>query len=337
MNAQPRAGWRLALIGLGAVGWAVFAWVTIFAITSGWQMTTGHVRLVDWHVFDAGARQLIARDLYRIPLEIEGLPLSATQFRLPPFSAVWALPLAGLPVDDVAGVIWQWLAEASIAGTAVITAMIAGLRSPVLWAGIGLGLLSVTLWYLEGLHLGTNNYLVLLLVAAFCWCYLTGHWRSAGLLLGLAVATKLWPAALAVVAVRERRWTVLGWAAVLLAVQALVIVAWLGPDIVGHVLGTVGDSIPPTGFLLGPTAIPGLREVWNSGLGLAVAIGLLLIPARGRLGLGLAVLAAMAVVGNLWIHYGPTVLFAAALIGIAWRSPRTDVAATAMHSAPMTK
>jgi len=316
MNALPRAGWRLALIGLGAVGWGVFLWVTIFAITTGWQMTSGHVRLVDWHVFDAGARQLVARDLYRTPLEIQGLPLSATQFRLPPFSAALALPLAGLPVDDVAGVIWQGLAATSIAGAVVIVAVIARLHSPVLWAGIAVGLLSVTLWYLEGLHLGTNNYLVLLLVAAFCWCYLTGRWRLAGLLLGLAVATKLWPATLAVVAIRERRWPVLGWATAFLAAQAAVVLAWLGPDVVGSILATLGEPIPPTGYLLGPTAISGLREVWNSGAGLAVGVGLLLIPARGRLGLGLAILAAMAVIANLWIHYGPTILFALALIGM---------------------
>jgi hypothetical protein len=314
MNPIQRLLPRAAVLILGAAGWGIFAYVTFYAISTGWQATTGHVRLVDWHVFDAGARQLLARDLYRVPLQIEGLPLSASEFRLPPFSAVWALPLTGLAVDSVAGVIWQVVAAVSIAGAAVLAAMIARLASPFFWSGLVLGPLSLTLWYLEGLHLGTNNYLVLLIVAAFCWCYLAGQWRAAGLLLGLAVATKLWPATLAVVALRERRWSVLGWALAFLVAQAAAVLVWLGPDVVGHMLRTVAEPIPPTGYLLGPTAIPGIREVWNAGLGLAVGIGFLLLPARGRTGLGLAILAALAAIGNLWIHYGPTILFAIALI-----------------------
>ncbi len=266
--------------------------------------------------------RLLARDLYRVPLQIDGLPLSASEFRLPPFSAVWALPLSGLAVDSVAGVIWQVVAAASIAGAVVLAAMIARVPSSFFWAGLLLGPLSLTLWYLEGLHLGTNNYLVLLIVAAFCWCYLAGQWRAAGLLLGLAVATKLWPATLAVVALRERRWSVLGWALAFLVAQAVAVLVWLGPDVVGPMLRTVAEPIPPTGYLLGPTAIPGVREVWNAGLGLAVGVGLVLLPARSRLGLGLAILAALAVIGNLWIHYGPTIIFAFALIVVATVSRR---------------
>jgi hypothetical protein len=322
MNAIQRVLPRAALLILGAAGWGIFAYVTFYAITTGWQATTGHVRLVDWHVFDAGARQLLARDLYRVPLQIDGLPLSASEFRLPPFSAVWALPLAGLAVDSVAGVVWQVVAAASIAGAAVLAAMIARLPSPFFWAGLVLGPLSLTLWYLEGLHLGTNNYLVLLIVAAFCWCYLAGQWRAAGLLLGLAVATKLWPAALAVVALRERRWSVLGWALAFLVAQAVAVLVWLGPDVVGAMLRTVAEPIPPTGYLLGPAAIPGVREAWNAGLGLVVGGALLLLSARGRMGLGLAILAALSVIGNLWIHYGPTIIFAFALIVVAAVSHR---------------
>jgi hypothetical protein len=324
MNPIRRVPPHAVLLAMGGVGWGIFAYVTFYAITTGWQLTTGHVRLVDWHVFDAGARQLLVRDLYRVPIQLDGLPLSASEFRLPTFSAVWALPLAGLPVDSVAGVIWQVVAAASIAGAAVLAASLARLSSPFFWAGLAVGPLAWTLWYLEGLHLGTNNYLVLLIVAAFCWTYLGGKWRAAGVLLGLAVATKLWPATLAVVAIREGRWTVLGWAIVFLVAQSVAVLLWLGPDILGFMLRTVAEPIPPTGYLLGPTAIPGIREVWNAGLGLAVGIGLLLLPARGRLGLGLAILAAMAVIGNLWIHYAPTLLFALALIG-------SDIATTAFE------
>jgi hypothetical protein len=51
---------------------------------------------------------------------------------------------------------------------------------------------------------------------------------------------------------------------------------------------------------------------------------LVLIPARGRLGLGLGILAGMAAVPNLWRHYLPTVAVGFLLLAFGTRDPRRD-------------
>ena len=307
----------LAVVALG--GWGVFVAVSAATIMRGGAAGTGDVFQVDWHVYWAGARDLVNGDLYRVPLDAGGRTLSAEQFSLPPLSAAWAIPLLALPVL-VGGYVWQTLAVAAIGASAIAAASI--LRQPRSWltAGLVLGPLALTFPYIEGLHLGTNNFLVLALVAGATWAYLARRDTAAGLLFGLAIATKLWPAALLVVALRERRLRVAGWAAAVVGVQGLVLFGWLGFDAIGPAVDTFRDPIPPTGYLIGPTAVPGLRDAWQSGLGLVVAIGLLALPLRGRAGIGVAILAGLAVVPNLWVHYAPTVLFAAALIAFdVWR------------------
>lgn len=304
---------RRALLVLSVLGWAVFAYVTVFAITTGWQLTTGHVRLVDWHVYLAGARDLSEGALYSRPITLGAYPMSSPEFNLPPLAAAWALPLLGLPVDT-GGAIWQVLAAVSIGGAAIAAADLAGLSRPWTWAGIALGAVGLTLVYLEGLHLGTNNYLTLGLVAGAVWAYLRGHDRWAGVALALAIATKLWPVVLLVVVLRDRRWEVVGWCSGLLAIQVVIFSIWLGPGAWSEMARLIVIHIPPTGILIGPTAVPGLRDAWNSGLGIAVMATLLLIPAHGRMALGLAILAGLAPIANLWVHYAPTILFALALV-----------------------
>lgn len=303
----------MALTAAGLAGWAAFAYLTYFTLTTGWQLTTGGVRQVDWHVFTIGARDLLDHRLYGYPLESGGLVLSTTQFNHPPMSAAWAIPLLPLPLT-VGGTVWQVVAAASVAFSAVAAASISGLRRPWLWAGMGLGLLSFTPVYLEGLHLATNNYLELGLVAAFAWLSTARQDRGAGILLGLAIATKGWPLALVVLLLRERRWSVLAWAAGVVAVQGVIFLAWLGPELPGQLIDAMRVKVPPTGLLFGPTAVDWMRPIWNSGVSLLVTVLLLAIPARGRIGLGLGVLAGLAPIANLWIHYAPTALFAAVLI-----------------------
>ena len=335
MNAAVHAKSYLArrvanaeLLVLGVLGWIAFAFLTIVTVAAGWELTKGGVRQVDWHVYVAGAQDLLAHRLYAVALDLGGLVLSATQFNLPPLSAVWAVPLLPLPIE-VGGEVWQLIAAASIAITAVLTAFIVGVRRPLLSAGAILGPLSFSIVYLEGLHLGTNNYLVLAMVGGFAWLMLRRRDRWAGLALGLAIGTKGWPVALVVPMVRERRWRVLGWAAATVLLQAVVFLLWLGPGFPVRMLETLREIPPPTGFLFGPSSVSGLRFIWESGGGVVVAVLLLALPLRGRSGIGAAILAGLAPIGNLWIHYGPTVMFAAALIlGDAWwrlRAGRPDV------------
>lgn len=298
---------------LAVSGWLSFLYMTWFALTDGAALTVGGVFQVDWHVYWAGARDLMDRDLYRVPLDAGGLPLSTKAFNLPPLSAAWALPLLGLPTA-LAGYVWQVVAASAIATAGIIALEILSVPRPWLWAGLVLGPLAFTLLYLEGLHLATNNYLMLGLVAVGSWFYIRGRDTTAGMLFGLAIATKLWPAVLLVVATRERRWRVIGWALAVTLVQGAVLFGWLGVDAMGLLLANLWTPIPPTGLLVGPTAITGLRDVWNSGLGVVVALVLLVLPLRGRMAVGAAILAGMAPISNLWIHYAPTLLFGFALL-----------------------
>jgi Glycosyltransferase family 87 len=304
---------------LAGAGWLLFAYITVTALRSG--ATSGEVFQVDWHVYWAGANDLVSGDLYRVPLDAGGRELSAEQFKLPPLSAVWAVPLLAVPIDS-GGYVWQVIAALSIAATAVVACAAARIERPLLAAGLILGPLSLTLLYVEGLHLATNNYLVLGLVAGGAWCYLEGRDRWAGVLIGLAVATKLWPATLLIVALRERRLSVVLWAVGTLIVQALVVLPWLGIDILPALADVWRTEIPPTGFLIGPTAVPGLRDIWNSGLGAVVALVLLVLPLRKHAALGAAILAGLAPIENLWIHYGPTLLFAAGLLAVGVANAR---------------
>jgi hypothetical protein len=181
------------------------------------------------------------------------------------------------------------------------------------------------LLYVEGLHLGTNNYLVLALVAGYAWLYLRGADAVAGTLLGLAIAIKLWPAVLLVVALRDRRLQVAAWAITVGVGVTVALFAWLGPDAVPAFVRTLQTEIPATGFLIGPTALAGVRELWNGGVGVGVGLALLALPLRGSAGIGAAIIAGLCAIPNLWIHYGPTVLVAFALVASGFVGRRSGL------------
>lgn len=302
---------RVLLRAAGVGGWFLFVLVTSAVLARG--PAVGEVFQVDWHVSRVGLDQLADRTLYRAALETSGLVVSTPIFNLPPLMAAAAAPFGALPVLT-GGYAWQILGALGVAAAALVAAERSGVRRPMAFAGVALGVLAVTPLYVEGLHLATNNYLLLGLVAGVAHAYLGGHDRTAGVLLGLAIAAKLWPAALLVVAVRDRRWPVAAWALGVAAAGTLPLFAWLGTDSVMAFVSAVRTEIPPTGYLIGPTAIDGVREAWNAGLGWAVAVGLLLVPASGPVALGLAILAGLAPIANLWIHYAPTLLLAGALV-----------------------
>jgi hypothetical protein len=319
----------LVVTGLAVLGWLLFGFITWFALAVAPSMATGKTFQVDWNVYATGGRDLLHHTLYRVPLDANGAPLSSPVFNLPPLSALWAVPLLALP-SDAAGYIWQLVAAASIATTTVITLTIWKVRRPVLLAGIVLGPLSITLFYLVGIHVATNNYFMLALVAGGCLFYLRRRDTLAGLFLGLAIATKLWPITILIFALREKRWRTVGVACGLLAVQGLAFLAWLGVDSVAPMISAFGVDIPPTGYLIGPSAFETTRGLWNGGLGALFAIGILALPLRGRSGMGIAIIAGLAPITNLWIHYAPTVFFglsctASALRGQSppFREPRS--------------
>jgi hypothetical protein len=331
---------RLWLALAGAAGWVTFIGVTIryLVVTLERRAEQPFFIHFDWHAYLAGAHALLDRGLYREPLELGGTPLPLESFNMPPLAAAEAallIPLGQTP----GGLVWQVIGAAGVGFAAVALARLAGARwgAALLAGGAMLGgymlvdhiALPDEASYWWGLSLGTNNYLVLGLVAAVAVAYRAGHTRLAGIGLGLAVATKLWPVTLLVLLLRERSWQVIAWTAGTLVVQGVVWLAWLGPDAVGPGIRALGSEEPDPGLIIGPAALRELASWWPSWIGWAVGAALLAIPARGHLGMGLGILAGLAVITNLWGHYLPTVLFGGGLLAIGlsewWRARRAAV------------
>ena len=139
-----------------------------------------------------------------------------------------------------------------------------------------------------------------------------------GLLLGVAIATKLWPATFLVVLARERDWRTFGWAAGTAAAITVVLILWLGGlSVIGPMVAAlqVRDEIGPDRFVLGITWLRENISWWPDWGGYAISLLILLIPAKGMTGYGLATLAGMAAIPNLWRHYWATVIFGVLLLG----------------------
>jgi len=324
---------RASLLGLTALalgGWIFFMFATWIAIVEGPALTSGDIDHVDWHVYDAGARDLVDGSLYRHPLQLDDRSLSSPEFNLPPMSAAVALPLAWLPID-VGAVIWQILAAVSLAAAIVLAFAAIGVPYPFLWAGFVAAALSVVNPVLEGLDIGTNNYLVLGLVALFAFGYLHRRDTLAWTALAVAISLKVWPALLLVMVIRDKRWRVAGLTIAAVALQGLLFLALLGPDVIPAALQAAHVSIKPIGTVLGPSGWPATRTIWNAGLNLVVAFLVVAIPARGAAAIGLGVLAGLATIVNLWGSYLPTLLIGlwwlAAGVAMTLRSRRTRMLA----------
>lgn len=316
---------RRLLVGTGGFGWLYFVGLSLAHIIVGaldgdpplWW-------LHDWHVHWAGARDLVERDLYHEALVLPGWPLPTPAFNLPPGSALIALPF--LPLGrELGGITWLLLGFGCLVGASAAASHL--LRLELAWAWIGMALLAYTgiPFFVGQIVLGNVNHIMLALLVAFAVTYLRGSERTAGILLGAAIAIKVWPVALAVLLVRERRWRTLTWAGGLVAVQGLAVLAWLGPDVLFPMTDALRIAIPydQTSVVLWTTwaRIALDAPAW---LGPAAAVALLLIPARGPLGLGLGLLAGLSLINNVWSHYLPTFALSALLIGVG-------IAATRFH------
>ncbi|MDQ3879638.1 MAG: DUF2029 domain-containing protein [Chloroflexota bacterium] len=304
---------ELAAAVLGAAGWGLYASMTVFALAvSRGVMRSAVTFQFDWHVYATGASDLVDRSLYRVPLTGPAAPVD--WFNLPPMSALWPLPLLPLPLE-IGGYAWQVIGAACLALAAVLTARTLAVAMPLRLSGIALGVLALNPGVLDGIVEGTNNYLVLALVAGFAFAYIRRHDRWAGILLGLAIATKLWPVTLAVLLLRERRWVAARWAAATVGVQAALFLAWLGPDVVPHVLHglTLTVSTVSCCGMIGPAELRDSYAWWPAWIGPMIGLAFLAAPARGRAGIGLGLLAGLMFVPNLWLHYLPTAALAVVL------------------------
>jgi hypothetical protein len=310
----------LSLAGVVAWGSSVLAWIISIVVQQFDPIPTW---LYDWHVYAAAATALLEGTLYFEPLE-SAFPLPVVIFNYPPLSALIVTPLLLLP-DQVAGTLWVVSNIAAMGAAAVLVARILRLSNGVAWAGIGFFVFTFNPWAWLAL-LGNNTPLVLLLVVAFAHYHVAGHRGRAGVLLGLAIGLKLWPASLLPLLFRERRWHSLLWAVGISAAVVVATVAWLGPDVIGPAADSMRarDDIKPTNPVFGITWLRENIDWWPSWGGYAIAALLVLIPARGGLGLGLGILAGMAAVPNLWRHYLPTVAVGILLLAFGIRDARHD-------------
>jgi hypothetical protein len=288
-------------------------WVIGFAGRAFWIISAGvwlfyllalrtDAYLLDYHVHAGAAWDLLDGSLYRAELTYPGrLPID--RFNYPPLAAAIAVPFALLP-EAIGGSAWLLLNIVGIAIGFVLFARLLGAHPG--WAGIGFGLYTIHPFAPSLLH-GNINPLMIGVVMAFAVLHVAGRDRWAGIALAIAIGLKLWPFVFVPLLLRERRWTTLAVAAGAIAIQGLLTIAWLGLDVIGPMLADLTYRLPPEpdDYLLNP---------WPAWAGYLVAVGLLLVPARGRLGIGLAMLAGMAVVPNLWHHYLPTIVIGAVLV-----------------------
>ena len=329
-HVHPAPAWRshpivpfiqrsmsIAILALGVAGWSLFAIRAVQSIlVSAFRQDPSLIYLVDWRVYFAGASDLWERDLYVDGgVAVGNLPMPVDFFNLPPMSAALALPLVPFGLDT-GGLIWVVAGAIALGATAYLTARMMDVRYAPVVVGTLL-FIYILQWNFAGnIVIGNVNPFVLLSLAGFAWCHLAGRDRSAGALLGLAVSLKAWPLLLVFVVVRERRWQELATALAFVACQGLIFLLWLGPEagpaITSALLANI--SVAPDTVLLWTSWARVAIDWWPSWGSLAVAAVLVVIPAVGRLGIGLAILAGLSLIPNLWDHYLPTFAFAFLLI-----------------------
>lgn len=315
----PRSVTALALMILvptaGLLAWTVAirrtAYIMLFV-----SAERRDVWLLDWHVYAAGARDLLDGTLYRTSLVYPGQQLPVADFNLPPMAAAWATPLIWMP-HDMGGVVWLalglivWILSWWLLATQI-------LHLPYAWVWVGIAFAAYSQFAAFDIHVsvGNINDLMLGLMAAFVLLHARGHAARAGLVLGLATATKIWPAALMVLLARERRWRELAWSVGTLLVTTTALVSWLGlsviPDLVQDLRTTV--SVAENNPVLWTTWMREHIGWWPAWGAVLVALVVLAIPGRGLPGIGLAMLAGITVIPNIWGHYLPTLIFAGGLV-----------------------
>ncbi len=172
----PKRRRLLILVGTAAwisaaCMWLTALWIQQFAPRFDW--------LYDWHVYAAGAGDLVTHDLYHSPLT-SGFPIPVDVFNLPPLAAAIVVPLMPLP-DQVAGTLWVVINLVALAATGWMLLRALGIPRASAWGGLLFLLYTVHPWSLLAL-LGNNTPLVLFLVVAAFSEHSGGRARKAGIL-----------------------------------------------------------------------------------------------------------------------------------------------------------
>ena len=304
-------------VAFGAAGWVLFvarAAQGILGYALGPRVDS--VWLYDWRVYYAGALDLVHRRLYLDGgIAVGSLKMPVDVFNYPPMAA--ALPIPLLPFGyELGGFIWVVMGVAAMLAGGLVAARTT--RKPAWLAFFGVFWLAYAVqpYFTRNIVLGNVNSFMLLILAGFAWAHLREHRRTAGILLGLAIAIKVWPVLIGVLLIRERRWLEITWAGALVAVQGVLVLLWLGPAFVPEMVNALRAVVPiPAGVVVLWTSWARESFLWWPAWGSVAAAGLLVaLPARGRLGLGLGILAGLSLIANLWDHYLPTFALAAVLI-----------------------
>jgi Glycosyltransferase family 87 len=308
---------RLLVVALTGSGWVLLiarAGQSIVAYAIGPDSNT--VWLYDWRVYYAGALDLVQRHLYRdAGISVGKLAMPVVVFNNPPMAAAVPIPL--LPFGyEFGGLIWVLAGATALLVSTLGAARITHTSFGLAWFGIFWLIYATQPFFPRTIVIGNVNNFMLALVVGFVWAHLEGHQRLAGIVLGLAVAIKVWPVMIGFLLIREKRWLELAWAGGFVAAQGLIIIAWLGPDVLPSMVGALRTVVPiPAGVVvLWTTWARETLTWWPTWGSIAVAGLLVAIPVRGRLGLGLTILAGLSLIANLWDHYLPTFAFAGLLI-----------------------
>jgi Glycosyltransferase family 87 len=207
----------------------------------------------DAHVYLAAGERLNAgHALYHLvpgdrPIAVQP-PFWTVPFLSPPFVGVAWRPLAALP-SEVGVAIW------GLAGWASMTAAAVWLwrRSPLLTSA-GLALLSIPF----AMEVGLGNVNALLLggtVAVWAW----RERALVGILIGVMVAAKIWPAFLLIWLVGQRKWAAIGLAGMSFALCCLIGVAGSSvQDVVDYL--QVGSGVHVSAF--SPSWLLGIPWLW---------------------------------------------------------------------------
>ena len=306
-------------------GWVLFTARAVQSIAFyALGPTRDSVYLYDWRVYYAGALDLVERHLYRDGgIALGNLKMPVAVYNNPPFSAVPPIPL--LPLGyEAGGLVWVVAGVGAVLVSGLLATRIVQPRTALTWFGIFWLVYVLQPYFPRNVVLGNVNGFMLLIVVGFAWAHLKGRHGIAGTLLGVAIAIKVWPLLLGVLLLRERRWKELAWAAGFVAAQGALLLLWLGPDVLPDMVAALRATVPiPAGVVvLWTSAAREALDWWPAWGSLAVAGILIALPARGRLGLGIGIVAGLSLVANLWDHYLPTFAFAGLLIATSEEAQR---------------
>jgi hypothetical protein len=253
-------GWTASghsiVIGVG-VGLLVAALVLYIGQTRDYLLGDAYTYLA------AGERLNASHPLYALSAGDRAVPVQPPFWTAPlvspPFIAVLWRPLAALPGG--AGVALWWLGSVAVMVGAILWL---ARRGPTA-TGLAIAALCVPLAMEVGLG-NVNGYLLAGAVAL--WALRDRPWSGA--ILGVMIAVKVWPLALALWLVGQRRWDALAWTTGTLAICALISLA--GAGWANHVAYLdVAAGIHPSAFSL--TWQLGIPWLWAA----VLVLGLVLI------------------------------------------------------------